>query len=365
MIFNVPVKIYEERGCVCNHSSELAELGDHALIVTGRHSSKNNGSLDDLRAALDSEGVLYTIFDEVEENPSVETVIRARDIGIEAGVDFVVGLGGGSPMDAAKAIAIMLCYPECGGELLYDRSIRVSSRPVAAIPTTCGTGSEATAVSVLTVHEKKTKASLPHRVFPTLALVDAGYLKYAPCSVITATAVDAFAHLVESYINTAVSPYVKMLTDSGLAMWGSVKDVIAGDREPCDSDYDALIHTSTLAGMAIAHDGTTIPHSLSYNITYELGVPHGTAVGYFIPGYLREATVTDRSYILNRAGFADMDAMQEFIDKTCRVPLLNDEIISRSIQSVLNNPAKLKACPFNLTQEILMRMVKQEHGGER
>lgn len=356
MIFKLPVIIYEEENCVYNHRTDIARLGKRALIVTGRNSSKKNGSLDDVRQALEDMQVGYAVFDEVEENPSVETVMRARQLGLERKVDFVIGLGGGSPIDAAKAIAIMLCYPDKTGAFLYERQQDVLHMPIVAIPTTCGTGSEATAVSVLTVHEKRTKASLPHRVFPSIALVDAGYLASAPVSVITATAVDALAHLVESYVNTGVSEYVKMFVDAGLSIWSRSKDILTGERTAGTEDYRNLMNASTLAGMAIAHDGTTIPHSLSYNITYELGVAHGTAVGHFLPGYLRETSEHDRSHVLQMAGFADMEEFETFIDKTCPVGVLPAELLARSVQSVLDNPAKLAACPYVLNRDVLERI---------
>ena len=118
MIFYMPVKVFSEENCVTAHSAELAALGTHALIVTGRSSSKKNGSLDDIITALETHKVKYTLFDEVEENPSAETVMKARDIGVNCGADFVIGVGGGSPIDAAKAIAVMIKSPESSWELI-------------------------------------------------------------------------------------------------------------------------------------------------------------------------------------------------------------------------------------------------------
>lgn len=357
MIFNLPVKIYEEENCVYNHREDIASLGKRAIIVTGRTSSKMNGSLDDVKRALEAMQISYVLFDEVEENPSVETVMRARELGITRGVNMVIGLGGGSPIDAAKAVAIMICYPEKTGEFLYEKQESVKHLPLVAIPTTCGTGSEATAVSVLTVHGKRTKASLPHRVFPDIALIDAGYLRYAPASVITATAIDALAHLIESYVNTGASEYVRMFVNAGLSVWSRSRDIIMGVRKAETEDYRNLMNASTFAGMAIAHAGTTIPHSLSYNITYELGVAHGIAVGHFLPGYLREASAADRDYILQTAGFADMDEFENMIGVTCRISDIPSDITERSIQSVLDNPAKIAACPFKVDRDSLTRII--------
>lgn len=79
MHYEMPVKVYEEENCILNHSGQLASLGKRALIVTGRHSARANGSLRDVTEALEKEGVEYAVFDEIEENPSVETVMRGRE----------------------------------------------------------------------------------------------------------------------------------------------------------------------------------------------------------------------------------------------------------------------------------------------
>ena len=141
----MPTKVYNEKKCVENHSRELAALGTRALIVTGKHSSRQNGSLEDVKRALEREGTPYCIFDEVEENPSVDTVMKARRMGAQEDADFVIGVGGGSPMDAAKAIALMLANPEWEEGLLYTKPQSLKQGqlqpafPVAEVPTTAGT----------------------------------------------------------------------------------------------------------------------------------------------------------------------------------------------------------------------------------
>ena len=98
------VKIFKGEHAVVEHAKDIARYGRKALIVTGRYSAKHNGALLDVQRAMDETGTKYEVFDKVEENPSVETVMEARDFGVSKGVDFVIGIGGGSPMDAAKAI---------------------------------------------------------------------------------------------------------------------------------------------------------------------------------------------------------------------------------------------------------------------
>ena len=168
MNFYMPVRVYSEENCVMNHAAELAELGTRALIVTGKSSARRCGAFADVTAALDKYGVSWVEFAEVEENPSVETIMRARKVGCKVKADFVIGIGGGSPMDAAKAIALMMQHPDQGWEYMYDKGAETSTVPIAEIPTTAGTGSEVTAVSVLTRHDKHVKGSIPHKIFAEL-----------------------------------------------------------------------------------------------------------------------------------------------------------------------------------------------------
>ena len=256
MMLYMPTKVYQEKKCVENHSRELAALGTRALIVTGKHSSRINGSLDDVKNALDREKIPYTVFDEVEENPSVETVKKAASLGISAGADFVVGIGGGSPMDAAKAVALLIANPGRDTDFLYQKARSESgvhsadsvhrAVPVAEVPTTAGTGSEVTPYAILTKNvlpeivlttapgadvrhdfphlERKTKQSISHHIFPALALVDISYLQTASRNNCVYTAVDTLAHLIESHLNSNTTDYSRFYSEMGLRTWAKVKD---------------------------------------------------------------------------------------------------------------------------------------------
>lgn len=356
MQYYIPTKVYQEIDAVKVHAEELSDYGSCALIVTGKYSARANGALADVEAALDAYGKKHVQYDEIEENPSVETVMKATEFGKRNGVDYVIAIGGGSPMDAAKAIAIMLANPEENADYLYESVAHAKALPVVTIPTTCGTGSEVTGVAVLTVHAKRTKASLPHRVFPVLALADPKYLKTASKKVIGQTAIDALGHMIESYLNRTATDYSRMFVNQGLKVWARSKDALLGMREMTDEDYSNFLLASTLAGMAIAQTGTTIPHSLSYAITYELGVPHGIAIGYFLPGYIREADETDQEYLLSAIGFTSVDEFADFFQVVSDCGILPEENIRQVVDIVAENKAKLALCPYPLDKEVLLRI---------
>ncbi len=357
MIFTMPTLLYQEENCVAAHAKKLCTLGSRALIVTGKSSSKKNGALSDVTAALESGGVCFELFDEIEENPSVETVMKAAEKGRCFGADFVVGIGGGSPLDAAKAVALMVKNADKDSDFLC-RNVPAAALPVAAVPTTCGTGSEVTAISVLTVHSRRTKASIPHRIFPALALVDGKYLEGAPVGIIRSTAVDALCHLVESRLSAKSDEYSRMCSDSGLLVFAQCRSALeAGVFSR--NDLDRLMTASAMAGMAISLTGTTVPHGLSYRVTYELGIPHGKAAGMFLGGFLAQAPEADREAVLALAGFSSVEDYERFFAAVCPPEKVSDSVISDAVSDLLANPAKLNGASFPISRGVLERIAER------
>ena len=354
MKFYMPTRLYDEPGCVENHAAELSALGTKALIVTGPSSAVKCGALADVAKALQTD---YCIFNQVEENPSVETILKATEYGLSEKADFLIGIGGGSPMDAAKAIAFMMHLKSLDPNDLYNPSLPSNALPVVAIPTTCGTGSEVTGVSVLTVHAKNTKMSIPQRIFPKLALIDGKYLLSAPHSIIANTSIDALAHMIESYLMNKADDYNRAIIREGLQIWAKTKDVLAGQK---DLDLDAaatLMRASTFAGMAIAQTGTSIPHALSYILTYNLKMPHGCACGYFLGNYLAQANPQDIETILGLLQCKDIEEFKAFLKQALGNPQVPQETLQRAYDVVVQNKARLNGCTFPVDEKILHQIV--------
>ncbi len=357
MKFYMPVKVYDEADCVAAHAGELASFGKKALIVTGKKSCFANGAFEDLSGALESRGISFEVFSEVEENPSTDTVLWAKERYFGQGIEFVIGLGGGSPLDAAKAIALLLKHEAADLAWLYDAKMPSDALPVVCIPTTCGTGSEVTGVSVLTRHDKKTKMSLPHRIFPKLALLDGKYLAFAPHSLIVNSAVDALAHLYESVLHEKKDDYVLMTARAGLSLWAEGKDVLTGEKEPDAADYARLMRAATLAGMSIAGSGTTLPHALSYIPTYALSLAHGKSVAYFLPGFLAAAPEKEREELLHLSGFSDVEALCDFLRRVFGAINIPEEVLQRTFEAVKTNDAKMRCASFAVEEADLREIV--------
>ena len=344
----IPTLIYSEKGCVKNHGKELAVAGNKAFIITGKHSSRVNGSLKDVTDVLEAEGKAYVIFDDIEENPSIETVMKAREIGINEHVDYVIGIGGGSPLDACKAIAMMIANPQENEKVLYENK-PLRALPVITVPTTAGTGSEVTPYSILTIHENRTKKSISHKIYPVMALIDYTYLKTQSSNVLINTAVDALAHLVESYLNTNSNELNRVYSSQGLKLFGEIKDRL---KNPDDEVYAKLSNIAMIAGMAISHTGTSLPHGLSYSVTYELGVPHGKAVGIYLAGYVKMYKDKDESgKVLEILGFSSYDIFSNYLKEILGEVDIPKELVKRNAKQIFENKAKLKNYPFEVTKE--------------
>lgn len=286
-------------------------------------------------------------------------------------------------MDASKAIALMIANPEHDERLLYTRT-QVSpdgpvypALPVAEIPTTAGTGSEVTPYAILTKNvlpdivlttipeadvqaafshlEKKTKQSISHSVFPALALVDVSYLQTASRSGCINTAVDTLAHLIESHLNANSTEYSRIYSEMGLRTWARIKDKLLR-YEIGEEERQALMRACTLGGMAIAHTGTSLPHGLSYPVTCEMGLPHGKAVGIFLPGFIRNyGNQEEAMKVLSLLDFGGEQTFSEYIRQLLGEVSIAEDLWERTMDELLANPAKLKNYPFMIDKEKLQR----------
>ncbi len=361
MQFYIPTKVFIEDDCVASHKDIFKTYGKRAFIVTGRHSSKINGSLDDVTTILDEYAIPYEIFSDVEENPSVETVEKAAEQGKAFQADFVIGIGGGSPLDAAKAIALLINNPEETGEALTVLK-DIKALPVLAVPTTCGTGSEVTGVSVLTYHKKQTKGSIPYRIYPEIALVDGKYLLSAKKSIVVSTSIDALCHSLESYLHAKADSYNRMFSSYGLRLWGEIKDLLHSPGPLDLATAQKLMMVSTVAGMAIAHTGTSLPHAMSYRVTYKLGLAHGKACGLFLAAYLREYAKNDPDLVneaLSFLGFDDLDLFDAFIRSLMGPITVSEEDLTSFADTFLaNDSSKLGTYPYEISPDAIREIFR-------
>ncbi len=321
--YYMPTKVIVGDDCIKCNAQLLSAYGKKAMLVTGRTSAKVNGAQQDVIEALEKEGVEYYVFDEVEQNPSILTVRRAAKVANELGVEFIVGIGGGSPLDAAKAIALLV-KNELNDTQLFGGSYLSKPLPVIAVPTTAGTGSEVTQYAVLTDDNIKSKSSIScEHSFPVIAFLDAKYTKYLSFRDTINTAIDALSHCIEGYLCKRASAMSDVLALEGMNIIGGwllngTQQVEGEGSNILLSDREALLYASMLGGMVIANTGTTALHSIGYQLTYNKGIEHGRANGLLMYQYLKLIDANNHekvNNVLRAIGINSLEQLKELLKK--------------------------------------------------
>ncbi len=279
----MPVKLVTGPGCVRQSAKELAKLGRTCLIVTGKTSAKACGALQDVTETLEQNGQTWILFDGIGQNPRLTDCMTAAEKAIAAGADFILGIGGGSALDAAKCIAVLAANPGLTQTQLYAFDWANAPLKNVAVGTTAGTGSEVTKVSVITTPDGRKKSFHHEAIYPVLALGDPCYTQSMSPMVTRSTMVDALAHCAESFFSRAANHISRLYAVEGIRLLLPIFREIA--ENGCAAlDYDTrekLYCASIYGGLAINVTGTCFPHTMGYLLTESFGIPHGTACAVF------------------------------------------------------------------------------------
>jgi len=259
-------------------------FGKKALLVCGQSALKKSGRLEEAIGLLTAEGMEAVVFEGVENDPSLDTCRRGIAMARERGCDMVVGIGGGSALDAGKAIAVIA--PGDGDIADYfhgKKKISLASLPVVAVPTTAGTGTECTPNAVLTDAEKGVKKSLRHEsMIPDAALVDPELTLTCPPSVTAHCGMDALTQAIECYVSKAANP-----VSDALAL--RAVELLAGNLEKAFTEPDRIEHRepvalgSLMTAMAFANARLGAVHGLAHPIGLHFHVPHGLVCAVLLP----------------------------------------------------------------------------------
>ena len=288
MNFYVGTKIITGVDCVKNNADELKRFGKKCIIVTGKSSAEKCGALGDVKAALDSNGTEYIIYNGISQNPTVASCFEAAGKAIAFGAEYVIGIGGGSPLDAAKAVAVAAANPNISEKDLYAMNWENTPLKVVTVGTTAGTGSEVTSVSVLTNSEGRKKSFRNDLTYPALSFGDPVYTTFMSDKFTRSTAVDALAHCTESYFNRKANDISRSFAAEGIRKLVKIFRKIAenGTESLTLEDREELYNASLYGGFAISVTGTAFPHALGYFLTENYGIPHGTACAVFLNEFM-------------------------------------------------------------------------------
>ena len=360
--YYMPTRLVLGRNCVTEHAALFAPLGKHALIVTGK-SSAFNGALNDVLSALNANGQAATVFDRVTPNPGIPCIREGIALLKSAGADFVVAIGGGSPMDAGKAIALLAVQERADSEI-FAGNYAPEALPMAHIPTTAGTGSEVTPYSILTNDVRQTKTSISSpALFPRVAFLDGKYMAQLAPQVSLNTALDALSHAVESMLSRNAIPMSNMFSEEAIELIVPLLGKAQNGRMTLE-ERDTLLYASTLAGMAIAQSGTTAVHGMGYALTYFHDIPHGRANALLLGETLRlceEKKVRALPHIL--AAFrAPLDGVTSLLDALVgkREEIGKEELEAYAARAMMNK--NIKKSVYEPTFDEVRRIYFQSFG---
>ena len=346
----------------------LKKMGNKAFIVTGRHVAVSD-MMKQLTALLDENGIDCVIFDGITGEPTDTMIENGVEMLKSSGCDFIIGIGGGSPHDSAKAIAAMAVNE--GSIADYNgKEITGEILPLTAIPTTAGTGSEATKFTVITDSEKGIKMLLKGDVLvPKLAIVDSSFTVGAPKSVTSATGLDALTHAVEAYTSRKAFSMTDTLAVS--AVKRIMKYLPIAYKEPDNSLAREQMSIAALeAGICINNSSVTIVHGMSRPIGALFHVPHGMSnamllkecLSFAVSGAYEKFANLGRETGVASDSDSDETAAEKFIDSlqnicdVCEIPTLEQYGIDRdeyySKISKMATDAVASGSPANTVKEV-------------
>ncbi len=381
MRFTLPRDLYYGKGAL----EQLKNLdGKKAMLVLGGGSMKKFGFVDKVVAYLKEAGIETQLFENVEPDPSVETVMKGAAAMREFEPDWIISMGGGSPIDAAKAMWVFYEYPETTFEEIIQPFSFPTLRKKAkflAIPSTSGTATEVTAFSVITDYEKGIKYPLADfNITPDVAIVDPELAETMPQKLTAHTGMDALTHAIEAYVSTLNSPFTDPLALKAIHM---VFDYLPASYNKDMEAREQMHYAQCLAGMAFSNALLGIVHSMAHKTgaAFSTGhIPHGCANAIYLPYVIKynakDETALKRYAEIARSvgleGNSDEELMQALcakidaynvelnIPKTLKEFGINEEEFKEKVAEIAKN-AVGDACtgsnPRSITPEQMEKLL--------
>lgn len=354
MRFTLPRDIYYGKGSL----EQLKTLtGKKAVLVLGGGSMKRFGFVDKVEAYLKEAGIEVKLIENVEPDPSVETVMKGAAVMREFEPDWIIAIGGGSPIDAAKAMWVFYEYPDTTFEEIIQPFSFPTLRQKAkflAIPSTSGTATEVTAFSVITDYEKGIKYPLADfNITPDVAIVDPELAETMPEKLTAHTGMDALTHAIEAYVSTMNSPFTDPLALKAISM---VFEYLPDSYEKDMAAREQMHYAQCLAGMAFSNALLGIVHSMAHKTgaAFSTGhIPHGCANAIYLP-YVIKYNAKDATALKRYADIARSVGLEGNTDEELMLALCA-KIDAYNVK--LNIPKTLKE--FGIVEEEFKEKVEE------
>jgi len=359
--FHIPTKIIFGDGKICELKHIIRNVDKNIMIITDKAVRKHSGAVQNVETQLSGKTII--IIDEIEENPSVDQINVFSEIATKENIDLIIGIGGGSSMDAAKGIALLANNPGCIEDYLEGTTIKNEPLTNICIPTSSGTGSEVTPYAIFTNLNNKTKGAVSHPgLFPKYSIIDPELTWSMPEEVIINTGFDALTHCLEAYLSTETFELNDQLALSGINI------VIENLENASKRDKPAMnnmAYASMLGGICIAHASTILLHIMAYPLTVYYGIPHGRANAILLSGFMnfmkRESYVPEKVDIIEKL-FLNSGDIRKFI-RNFSIPLSCSELdIDRTKFSIFAkktiSKADINITPALVTEEKIINIYK-------
>ncbi len=334
------------KGTLSQLGERAARRGKNALLVTGRGSMRKLGFLWAAEKNLKDAGLSVTLFEGVEPNPSIATVNAGIKLGLEKKCDVVVALGGGSAIDAGKAIAVGIGHKAADfwPYIRRDKATTEKTLPIIAIPSTSGTGSHVTWYTVISDRKTSEKAAYSSKfIFPKESIVDLDVVSAMPPKVTAETGFDALAHAMESYLSKGASPITDALSLRAIGLIS--QDLVRACRYGSDMDarYNMAL-ADTLAGICITPSRTIMVHGIGNTVSgFYPDVAHGQALACLTPPVMRfNITKGDDKTVARYCGIAG--AMGEDVERLDRENAMKSVEAVERLMNAIGLKTGLSAC---------------------
>ena len=305
---------YHGKGAIQEIAGEVKRRGFKKAFVCSGPTIFKHGVTKKVTDVLDQAGCAYEVYTNIKENPTIENVQNGVEEYKKSGADFIIAIGGGSPMDTAKAIGIIINNPEFADVRSLEGVAPTKNPcvPIIAVPTTAGTAAEVTINYVITDVEKKRKfVCVDTHDIPVVAVVDPDMMSSMPKGLTAATGMDALTHAIEGYITKAAWEITDMLHLKAIEI---ISSSLRGAVENTPEGREGMALGQYIAGMGFSNVGLGIAHSMAHTLGAVYDTPHGVACAMMLPivmEYNQECTGEKYREIARAMGVKDVDSMTQ------------------------------------------------------
>ncbi|ABR30016.1 alcohol dehydrogenase [Thermosipho melanesiensis] len=266
---------------------------DNVIFVTDKVAYKVTGAWDVIKPELEKRGIKYVIYEDVSPNPTTTQINEATKLALENGAKAVIGIGGGSPIDAAKSVAVLLEYTDKTAEELYEgKFVPTKAKPIIAINTTHGTGTEVDRFAVASILEKEYKPAIAYDcIYPTFAIDDPQLMKTLPKNQTIFTAIDAINHVTEAATTLAASPYSILLAKETIRLISRYLPQAVAHPDDLTARY-YLLYASAIAGISFDNGLLHFTHALEHPLSaVKPDLAHGLGLAILLPAVVKQIYV--------------------------------------------------------------------------